>query len=275
MATELDLETGSPDPRGVKLDLDPEWGKTPEPKALDLSTKIDGDGIPEELRGKTVAEALAYAEALKKGLAISEDARKQMAAPVAQPAPVQAPVYHPQPIPEPTPEQIREAFEKDPVATVQALQQLQAAKTSQQWEARMRPLMEGLPANAELLAKAEFAEDFELFGDQIRAAVQMIPDPIARGNIESWRHVVAYVRGQPQNLEKLLAKKMEKANGTTIQAQQALQALGTPGHFTPSQRTAAPIPGVAQLDEAELAIMKELEPYTGIKTAEEWNKWKR
>jgi len=75
-----------------------------EPKPLDLTTKLEGDEVPEELRGKTMAEVIALQGGMKDALLTSEQARKNAetlaataAAATAPPAPVAAPLTAPAP----------------------------------------------------------------------------------------------------------------------------------------------------------------------------------
>lgn len=235
-----------------------------EPKPADLTTvKIEGDTVPEHLKGKSADELLKHSLALEESLKKSEQARLQpqvteriIERQSAPPAPAAPQAKAP-----PTKEQLAEMFQTDPVAALETYGQYVAQTVYQNLEQRLGPLAQGSAQAAERQARERFKDEFELFGEQIEQIKKQLPDPSVLSQPQSWDDLVAYVRGQPQNFDKLYDHRVKKAavggerTRTEAQTEQIVEA---PVHLTPAARTPTPRSGAVQLDDTAREIARNL-----------------
>lgn len=251
-------------PESVTLDdLQPQ-----APIPPDLTTiKVDGDDVPAEFKGKSVAElmqqATAYAEALK----TSERARTtadQMAALAARTAP---------PVPEPpkeepplTDEQLAELHTTDPIKAIKYMQSLAINAAARNYDARLTSLAQSTTAGAEAQARTKYAAEFEALGPEISAMVQQIPNAAqVLTSSEAWERLISLVRGTPGNFEKIIQHRA----GKTLEAARAGQVADAGISMTSAVRAPAPVGG-GQLD----ATQKEIAGKLGLTEAEylHWSK---
>lgn len=268
----------APDPTGpVSMTLD-EIGtqiKTIEgnPKPADLTQiKLEGDDVSPLLKGKTVAEALKIASGLEQGLKLSEDARKQ-AETLAQsmanrPASVAEP---PKPVEEPemNQEQLDQLFETDRVKAIEYITQRSIKKAEDQVTRRLQPLFTGQMVAAETGARAQFATEFTLFGDEIQKVIEAMPDRSALSNPKAWSDLVSWVRGKPGNIEKYMTHMNNSNAAIAAAAARATQAASTGYSATGESTRSAPPVGASSLDATEREIARVM----GIPDAD-WAKWK-
>jgi hypothetical protein len=185
----------------VEVTLDEMEKATQElPKVPSLADiKLEGDDVPAIVRGKSAQEAI---NGLVDALKVSEQARQQALltaeAAVKTPAPVAPP---PPPAPkELTIEELKALHDEDPFKAIQVMHQQAEQRVLRQYEERVRPLISGVASSAEQQARAKYADEFELFGDQIS------------------------VRGRGGNIEKLIERKTKpkvEERRATAQQQQA------------------------------------------------------
>lgn len=204
---------------GANTEEEQQPGTPPPPPSLD-SISLDGDSVPELLRGKTVADALKTVEALQAALKTSEQARQQPAQPYYQqpPQPPQQDAYDRQ--------RMQELYDQDPLAAMEQMGQYLARQLDQSVATRLQPLQTGISSTAEAQARQQYAEDFELFGDQIREIAGTVP-AAALTSKKSWDDLISYVRGQPGNFDKMLQKRMQKereAELANVRAQEQQQS---------------------------------------------------
>lgn len=237
-------------------------------KLPDLTAvKVDGESVPEHLRGKTAAELLEYTKRVEESLKLSEQARS---APPAQPQTVvvQQQPAAPAPPPQLTREQLKEIYEQDPLQAFDLMLNTVVNRVEQNVEQRVAPLRNSGAASAEAHARQKYAEDFTLLGPEIQKVIDSLPDRSVLAQPNTWDDLVAYVRGQ--NIDKIIDKRIEKRLEDTRSAAQAAAVSATPANFTGVQRAPAPNGGVPQLDALKLEIAKNL----GM-TPEEYSKWER
>lgn len=244
---------------------------TEAPAPPDLSTvKLDGEGVPEELRGKTAAEAVALVSAFKKALQTSEDARKQGQTnlELAMRQAPQAPAP-PAPPPELTPEQWTELFQADPVRAIDLRTDQRVKAEAANLEARLSQLVRGTAASIEQGARAAYPEEFALFGPEITQIAQSLPGgPAALSSPQAWDELISLVRGRKPNMERLFEARMAKTTGATQAKAQADEAASIGFQAAPVQRAAPPTRG-GQIDDVERQIMSEM----GM-TEAEWLRWR-
>jgi len=132
-------------PTSVSLDEMEQQANQPTPPKLD-EIKVDGTDIPEDLRGKSVADVIKLAGNLANALKLSENARTnaetmaRMASqqPSAPPAPVAAPEPK-----ELSREEISELYATDPIKAIEVMQNQAISKVAKQYEVRLEPLFSG------------------------------------------------------------------------------------------------------------------------------------
>lgn len=245
-----------------------------------LEAKLDGDGIPDELKGKTVKELLAARQNLTESLRLSETRRTELenaqrAAAVASQAPPPPPP--PKEEPELTDEQLAELHQKNPIEAIRYMQ-AQAARTAERnLERRIGPLMTGSASSAEQSARAKYPDEFQLFGDQIE---RLKNDPKvskeALASPQAWDDMIAYIRGKPENIDKLFDHRVSKNKPAAQAAAQAAQAAAAGATIKPDLPTQSRQTGSDDLDDTTKEIARTLFPE--LKPAEayaEYNKWRK
>ncbi len=209
---------------GNSMSLDEAGVATETQNQPDLSqVKLDGDNVPEHLRGKTAADVLAQLTSMGEALKLSEQARKQ-AETNAQLA-LQARAPEPPPVEEPqelTEEALKELYDNDPLKAIALMNDQAIRRAEKNLSARLDPLFSGTAAQVEAAARSKYQDEFALFGDQITQMASQIPNAKAvLGNPAAWDDLVSLVRGRPGNLERLIEKKT--AGAATQQRQTAQQ----------------------------------------------------
>lgn len=254
--------------------VDLETQEPPEPPAPPELDKImiDGEAVPEDLRGKTVAEIVARTKALSDSLRLSEQARKQaeLTAETALRHPA-APPPPPPPAPkELTEEELAELHQSDPIKAIRVMQDQAIRIAEQNLEHRLRPLFSGTASSVESAARVKYADEFQLFGDQISQVVAQVTDKSAFSRPEAWDDLISLVRGRPGNLERII----EHRNGAAAAQQQAeaarrAQADGIGFSGTEARMSRVPT-SAAALDPTQREIADKL----GL-TPEEYVKWSK
>ncbi len=199
------------------------------PPPPDLNTiKIDGEKVPEQYRGKSAAELIALTEGLQSALKISEQSRLQNgnnAAPVTTTPTSNAPVYNR--------DAIKQMVEDgDTVGAMENMLAYANAVVQQQLDARLAPLSTAAGAGVEYQAKQQYKEEFDLFGDQINQLARQA----GSANMSApgaWDQLISFVRGQPQNFDKLVA---HRTNASRIAAAQS----DLPPNLNDGSRRSAP-----------------------------------
>lgn len=229
-------------PAGSVVTLeDMEQELQPAPKVTD--TKLEGDVVPEEFRGKSVAEVIEQTNRLKQALQISEAERLKA---LQQPAPVPAPVAAPpaqvdeyKPL---TKEQIQALYEEDPLKAFEAMQNDALIRADIHFNRRFGALEGSLASTQEGWARQEFKDEFEVLGPQITELLGQITDKRVLNDKQSWKDLISYVRGQPGNFEKLWEHKSKHPAPRTAADARAEQAADVGFSPRPTARAETPIP---------------------------------
>lgn len=241
---------------------DIEEGLATPPPPPDLATvRLDGDNVPEPLRGKSVQDALEYTNRLTELLRESERARS--AAPA--PAPT-APPAAPEPE-ELTPEKFNDLFQQDPYEAYKAMQASTLRQVERNLGARLDPLRQGVITSAEAMARSKYAEEFSVLGDEIKAVAAQLPDKSVLANPAAWDQIVTYARGA--HFDKLVNHRLTAQAGQNATAAQAAQRGAAPVNI---QSRSAPMggPPAGDIDPLKAEIAKTL----GMSIAE-YQKWER
>lgn len=191
-----------------------------EAKPIDLTTvKAEGDTVPEAYRGKSVDEIIKIAEGARS--AMNESTRAaQEARDAARAATEMAGRQPPPPPPEApkelTREQLKEIYDEDPMKALEIMETQLLQRVNRHVEDRIAPLTDGTMSSAENWARQEYADEFELFGDKIKAMVDSIPNKQVFTSKKGWEDAVSYVRGQRGNFEKLVEHRANKNNSEEL-----------------------------------------------------------
>ncbi len=187
---------------------------TADAASTDLAAiKLEGDNVPAELRGKTVAELLRDREVLSQSVQIANNARLAAEAAAKAGATATPPAAPPLPpaLPRLTKEQLAEKFETDPIEAVAYMQEIAIQDASQQFERRFGSLTHSAATTAEAEARKLYPDEFALFGDEIKTITNGVPDKNILANPEGWKLIVSTVRGKPDNFEKIIEVRAKKA----------------------------------------------------------------
>lgn len=240
-----EMEASAQENTGTKVDLS--------------SIKLDADGMPEELKGKSAAEIIEYAKGLKEAVRVSEQARlaaQQQTDVLLRTQPTPEQVQRPDPTPELTKEQLAELFQNDPIAAMDAISQQTTRRVAAQYEERLQPLLRGNVDSAERRAREQYADEFTLFGKDIDSIVAQIPGGrAAMVSDAAWSDLIALIRGRPGNFEKILDHKTTKSAPRPTREEVAEGNSGVSMRSTSQGRAPA---SQGKLDATQLEIADKL-----------------
>lgn len=235
--------------------------------------KLDGDAIPEEYRGKTVADIIARAKATESALRISEDARLSLSqsAQNRQDAP---PSQQQEPeVPNITREQIQELYEKDPIEAMELVNNLAIARAEKHMNNRFGQLVSSVSDTTENWAKQEFADEFKVLGKEIEEFRRSLPDQRVFTSKKGWEDLVSYVRGQRGNYEKLMDYKQGgRQPQRTLELARTEQDMDS--GFAPAPRRSSVPVAAGNMDVTEKKIMNEFIDSGTFKDENEYLRWK-
>lgn len=260
------------DPTGMSID---EMETTNAgPPAVDLTkVKVDGEGVSELLKGKSVTEVLAQFGSMEAALKASEQARltAELTAKTAlstQDRPVLEPVVE-----EPkemSDEELAELHQTDPLKAMRVLADRSERRVTKNLESRLSFVTKGSSATAEHAARAAYPEEFELFKDDIQQIIKTIPNASAvMSNPQAWDDLMAVVRGKKGNFERMIEKRIAGNGGKTRETAQSEET--TQMGFTEQTQVRRPAAKtVDQLDATQLEIADKLNL-----TPQEYIKWSK
>jgi hypothetical protein len=206
--------------------------------------KVDGEQVPEALRGKSVSEILAHTRELENALRMSEVSRQQAlttAQLAAQAREVPAAPAEPEPEPLITAEEVATAFQDDPSKGIQLMTKMNEQainRAASSFAQRIDPLLTGTMGAVEAEAKRKYPDEFELYKDEIKSIIDSLPNKRAMSSINSWDDMIAYVRGK--NPDKLFAHRIAKEQAGKAAAAQEDQRNYAGVTMTSQQRAPAP-----------------------------------
>lgn len=213
--------------------------------------KLDGESVPESLRGKTLADVIEQQERLSKALKISEESRQQLQALTKTISERQAP---PDPTPTPAPkemtrEELNDLYSEDPIKAIEVIQEQAARKYAEAFERRLGPIAEGAASTLEQSVKQKYAREFELLGDEIKSAVDRVGGRKVMNTPDAWDDLISWVRGRPGNFEKLTQESPSTAR------QREVEAAGL--NMRSTIRSPVPTPN-GKLDDVQKQIAAEM-----------------
>lgn len=234
----------------------------------DLSTiKLEIEGLPDALKGKSVLEVVEHTKRLEDALKLSEKARAEAAegprTVYVERQPEQQMQQGPVKL---TREQVKELYDNDPLSAFEYMQGQSAAMIQANIEARTGPLRNGIATAAEAQAKQRYADDFQLLGKEINDIVNKLPDKGALAMPGAWDDIVNYVRGQ--NIDKVIEFRTNRKDTADREAAQRIAQQAAPLGSLAAQRSPSPVAVTGVLDPTRKEIAKVL----GL-TEDEYIKW--
>lgn len=230
------------------------------------TVKLDGDNIPEALRGKTLADVLSVQTELQRALAVARDtndALRQSSEALTASRQQQAPVVQ-QPVAEPelTKEQLKALYDEDPFAYQQHMFTQMDKKIQKQVSSSIAPFASTTASVSESQARQKFTEEFSVLGTEINQVLSQIPDKGVLAQPGAWDELLYYVRGK--NLDKLMEARTKKANDSALEEARKREANGvgsvndgsrrgvstrqTITELTPQQKDAARVLGITEAE---------------------------
>lgn len=255
---------------------------TEEKPPVDLKTMMaEGETVPEAYRGKSVDEIIKIAETARTQMNESTVAAKE-----ARAAAERAEQFGRTPPPPPpespkdlTREQLKELYDEDPIKALEMMETQALRRVEKHVEERIAPLTAGTVSAAENWARAEFPDEFALFGDKIQGMVDSIPNKQVFSSKKGWEDAVAYIRGQKGNFEKLVDHRAEKASALEGQGARERQreTAGFTGRTTVanSARRDTSSRQDADMGDEERQIMTRFINDGTFKDAAEYRKWQK
>lgn len=222
--------------------------------------KLDASDLPDFAKGKTAADLAEEVSRARQALKISEDARLALSESVrnrdAAPAPV-APLPTNTGPKELTREELKELMQEDPMQVMDYMATHMTHRLGTHLDSRFAPIVQSTIGSAEAQAKAKYKDEFELFGSQI-AQLKTKVNPQILGTSQGWDEMIAYVRGLPENFDKLIERRTSRP-APEARAEQ-VRDVG----FTPRIVSSTPVPvasgrevkTVADLDATQLEICR-------------------
>lgn len=160
--------------------------------------------------------------ALEAALRISEEARQRAEAALRDTSRTASPPASRQAEPDAyevmTDEQLQQLIdEKGVVAAMRAVQAQTFKLADRHLGVRLGSIEASGLTVAEQNARAKYATEFELFGDEITKLVAEAPDKSALSNPATWDNLIAWVRGKDGNIQKY-ASKLTESNRIAAEA---------------------------------------------------------
>jgi len=226
-------------------------------KADEAAAAAAAAQAPADPRVKALEEALRISEESRRRVAEMQATITTAAAPAAPAAPAEL-----------TREQLNELYKNDPIAAIEYLQTRQTRIVEENITKRLSPLVAGNTTTAREQARLRYPDEFKLFETEMGAIVDSLPDKSAMSSLKSWDDLIAWVRGKPDNFEKLVALRDEQNRARAVDDARAAQIAAAGPSVRPEIRSPATKPGTT-LDATELEIIKTL----GM-TQEDYIKWR-
>lgn len=202
------------DPVGpTSMELDAMETPPEGPKMEDI--RLDGDSVPEELRGKSVADVVKQFGSMAEAIRISEQARLQAEtlARTAAGALERGTPPAPTPTPEPdlTPQELADLHDRDPLAAITYMTERATKQAERNLQSRMGSLMESTGRQVESAMRAKYPLEFQLFGEEITRLAGSVPNKEqVLTNTLAWEEMIALVRGRDANLQRFIDAKTGK-----------------------------------------------------------------
>ena len=237
------------------------------PKAADI--KLEASDLPDFAKGKSAGELADLVARSQQALKISEDARLALSETIRTRESI--PSAPPTPLPSGPPalsrEQLAELMKDDPMAVMDYMATHLSHQLGSHVENRFRPLVDANINSAEESARQKYKEEFDLFGSQITDLKKQL-NPQILSTSKGWDDMMAYIRGQPENFNKLVEKRTAAPKNQA--REQQISDIG----FTPREVVKTPTPESTGTTDGELdSTQMEICKVMGL-SPEEYKKWR-
>ncbi len=204
------------------------------------AVKLEGEKVPEDLRGKSVAEVAEELKRARAALKISEDARLALrqsseAVETSRRPVAPQPVAAAQPVEEEelTDEKFEEMYNTNPARAMRVLAEQNQRRFERKVMGELRgsvsTLASGTAGSVEQMMRQRYAEEFAILGPEIEAVKAQVPvDQLT--NPANWEQLIFYVRGQ--HVDKYLTAKQQRDHSRSIEEARSEQREGTPPNFS-------------------------------------------
>lgn len=173
---------------------------TPSPTDFSKIT-LDGDEIPENLRGKSVADLIETQKRLAEGLRISEESRlalknSQEALEATRRGPAPAPAPAPVPEPELNDEQLQALFDESPRKYQDYLHAQSEKRIARQLQAQLAPVVGNTTEMVVRDARNRYPDEFAAFGKEMQDFISQMPNKDALAAPGAVDELVDWMRGK-------------------------------------------------------------------------------
>lgn len=179
-------------------------------------------------------------DSLREALRISEEARMQLAQRFSAPQQDFQP-QQPQ-VQQPKVYSRQELFDMmqsdDPAVRWQAMEintNQTIAQAAQHFENRLAPITNGTVSSARAQAEAAYNREFSLFKKEIDELVHNLPDKSSLTTKAGWDNLIAFVRGQPGNIDKYVEDITTQRANAAKEAARTAAAQNTPWSPAPTR----------------------------------------
>jgi hypothetical protein len=209
-------------------------------------------------------------KALEEALRISEAARQRAAELARPPAPEKAEEK------ELSDEELQSLWDKSPMAAIAHMLDKRQKVLEANFEQRFGTLTRSGAATARESAERRYPDEFRILGKEIDAFIATVPNAEQRlSSSKDWDDLIAYIRGQPTNFDKIVKDRDEKRQREATEAAQAREREVAGAHTVSQIRSPAPAGGVA-LDDTAKEIARTMFPNMLPDEAyAEYSKWAR
>lgn len=237
------------------------------PTPTDFSQiKLEGDEIPQNLRGKSVADVLDQVNRLNQALQASEEARtalknsqEALAEARRTPAPVASPA--PQPEPELNEEQLDALFQENPRKYHQYMAEQAEKRLLSRVQGMIAPVVGNTTDMSVRDAQRRYPEEFSAFGKEIQNWIAGLPDKSILAAPGAMDEAMDYLRGK--NWKKFQEHLASKQDGGLDRAREQM-GEETPVEFNRNPQPPANVGGkkrgAVQLDQT----MKDIADILGV-----------
>lgn len=204
---ELELPAGSSSVTLEEMEEASRNSETESKATKPGEVKLEGDSVPEKYRGKTLDDILRENADLERNARLAAAEREAFRAAAESGRQAPPPPPREEEPKELTREELAQMYQEDPLAAIEAMQNQAFRKAEKHLNVRLGQLESGTISAAESWARDTYKEEFELFGNQIKQFVDNLPNKSVFTSKQGWKDAIAYIRGQDDNMAKLIDHK--------------------------------------------------------------------
>lgn len=236
--------------------------------------KLEGDNVPENLRGKSLADVIEQSARIAEALRISEDARLALARSTEPRTVVVERDRAPAGPTELTEDQLNTLFQENPAAAAAYVTDRTERRMAAHFEQRFGSMASAGIGNARALAEKAYPLEFAIFKNDIDQIVGQMTDKSALGSVDGWGKLVSYVRGQDGNIDKFVEAKAGSRRDEARDRERESAGFVAAGNTARDPNPPKPV-ATSDLDDTQKRIARNM--FTDAKTDDEayklYKKW--